>query len=106
MKTHLKRDGAHVSNHGCSLGVHCTDIELALALSLGSATALQPLSGVSSAPKLMLSIGALRLIIAEKATHAPTSDGLAELTSVYGVGATAPRYSSRHGPRWPARRRA
>ena len=95
MKTHLKRDAAHVSNHG-----------LALALSLGSATALQPLSGVSSALKLMLSIGALRLTVAEKATHARTSDGLAELTSVYGVGATAPRYSSRHGPRWPALRQA
>src|SRR5256885_5371071 len=89
------------------LGGHCEIIGLALALSLGSATAPQPLSGVSSAPKLMLSIGALRLTVAEKATHAPTSDGLAELTSVYGVGATtAPRYSSRHGPRWPARRQA
>ena len=88
------------------LGGHCEIIGLALALSLGSATAPQPLSGVSSAPKLMLSIGALRLTVAEKATHARMSDGLAELTSVYGVGATAPRYSSRHGPRWPARRRA
>ena len=87
-------------------GGHCEIIGLALALSLGSATAPQTLSGVSSARKLVLSIGALRLTVAEKATHAPTSDGLAELTNVYGVGATAPRYSSRHGPSWPARRQA
>ena len=50
-----------------------------LAVPVGSATALQPLSVVPSALKATLPVGALPVTVAVKVTFAPTADGLAEL---------------------------
>src|SRR4030095_3605762 len=52
-----------------------------LALPVGRATALQPLSVVPSALKATLPVGALPVIVAVKVTFAPTADGLTELAS-------------------------
>ena len=50
-----------------------------LAVPVGSATALQPLSVVPSAVKATLPVGALPVTVAVKVTFAPTAAGLAEL---------------------------
>ena len=50
-----------------------------LAVPVGKATALQPLSVVPSAVKATLPVGALPVTVAVKVTFAPTADGLAEL---------------------------
>ena len=50
-----------------------------LAVPVGRATALQPLSVVPSAVKATLPVGALPVTVAVKVTLAPTADGLAEL---------------------------
>ena len=54
---------------------------LALALPVGSATAAQPVSGVPSAVKATLPVGATPLTVAVKVTFAPAVDGLSELTN-------------------------
>ena len=53
-----------------------------LALPLGRATAPQPLSGLLSAVKPTLPVGALPATVAVNVTLAPTSDGSAELVSM------------------------
>ena len=53
-----------------------------LAVLVGKATALQPLSVVPSAVKATLPVGALPVTVAVKVTLAPTTDGLTELDNV------------------------
>src|SRR4030095_14667253 len=50
-----------------------------LAVPVGSATALQPLSVVPSAVKATLPVGALPVTVAVEGTFAATADGLSEL---------------------------
>ena len=50
-----------------------------LAVPVGRATALQPLSVVLSTLKSTLPVGALPVTVAVKVTFAPKADGLAEL---------------------------